>query len=66
MEPVTTIVDTQENQSKLVCSLCKVTHGACIRCSHGMYSYIITLVLKLSYIDHLSKHFSFYTHEFLL
>ncbi|KAG2610278.1 hypothetical protein PVAP13_4KG179200 [Panicum virgatum] len=35
MEPVTTIVDTQENQSKLVCSLCKVTHGACIRCSHG-------------------------------
>ena len=66
MEPVTTIVDTQENQSKLVCSLCKVTHGACIRCSHGMYSYIITLVLKLSYIDHLSKHLIFYTHEFLL
>jgi hypothetical protein len=41
MEPVTTIVDTQENQSKLVCSLCKVTHGACVRCSHGMYSYVI-------------------------
>ncbi|KAG0513376.1 hypothetical protein BDA96_10G096700 [Sorghum bicolor] len=35
MEPVTNIVDTQENQSKLVCSLCKVMHGACVRCSHG-------------------------------
>jgi hypothetical protein len=37
MEPVTNIVDTQENQSKLVCSLCKVMHGACVHCSHGMY-----------------------------
>ncbi|XP_062228389.1 uncharacterized protein LOC133926457 isoform X1 [Phragmites australis] len=35
MEPVTNIVDTQENQTKLVCSLCKVMHGACVRCSHG-------------------------------
>ncbi|AQK83122.1 uncharacterized protein [Zea mays] len=35
MEPVTNVVDTQENQSKLVCSLCKVMHGACVRCSHG-------------------------------
>lgn len=35
MEPVVNIVDTQENQSKLVCSLCKVMHGACVRCSHG-------------------------------
>ena len=72
MEPVTTIVDTQENQSKLVCSLCKVTHGACIRCSHGMYSYIITLVLKLSYIDHHSPntliviHMSFYFKIFVV
>ncbi|KAJ1258529.1 hypothetical protein BS78_10G082300 [Paspalum vaginatum] len=35
MEPVTNIVDNQENQAKLLCSLCKVTHGACVRCSHG-------------------------------
>ncbi|OEL14014.1 Protein Jade-1 [Dichanthelium oligosanthes] len=35
MEAVTNIVDTQEIQSKLVCSLCKVMHGACVRCSHG-------------------------------
>ncbi|CAL5051735.1 unnamed protein product [Urochloa decumbens] len=35
MEPVNNIVDTQENQSKLVCSLCKVMHGTCVRCSHG-------------------------------
>ncbi|KAL6605990.1 hypothetical protein ACP70R_041643 [Stipagrostis hirtigluma subsp. patula] len=35
MEPVTNIVDTQENQAKMVCNLCKVMHGACVRCSHG-------------------------------
>ncbi|XP_015694147.1 uncharacterized protein LOC102713003 isoform X1 [Oryza brachyantha] len=35
MEPVTNVEDIQENRTKLVCSLCKVMHGACIRCSHG-------------------------------
>ncbi|KAF8772708.1 hypothetical protein HU200_005676 [Digitaria exilis] len=35
MEPVTNIVDAQENQPKLVCSICKVMHGTCVRCSHG-------------------------------
>ncbi|KAL6861844.1 hypothetical protein ACP4OV_017544 [Aristida adscensionis] len=35
MEPVTNKVDTQENQTKLVCNLCKAMHGACVRCSHG-------------------------------
>uniref|UniRef100_A0A0D9WN48 PHD-type domain-containing protein n=1 Tax=Leersia perrieri TaxID=77586 RepID=A0A0D9WN48_9ORYZ len=35
MEPVTNVGDIQENRTKLVCSLCKVMHGACIRCSHG-------------------------------
>ncbi|XP_062233262.1 uncharacterized protein LOC133930603 isoform X3 [Phragmites australis] len=35
MEPVTNIVDTQENQTKMVCNLCKAMHGACVRCSHG-------------------------------
>lgn len=47
MEPVINIVGTQETQSKLVCSLCKVMHGACVRCSHGMYFYIIALVTPL-------------------
>ncbi|KQK01719.1 uncharacterized protein LOC100826983 isoform X2 [Brachypodium distachyon] len=35
MEPVTNIGCVQENRRKLVCSICKVKHGACIRCSHG-------------------------------
>ncbi|KAG8077091.1 hypothetical protein GUJ93_ZPchr0006g43904 [Zizania palustris] len=35
MEPVTNVGDFQDNWTKLVCSLCKVMHGACIRCSHG-------------------------------
>uniref|UniRef100_A0ACD5ZQC0 Uncharacterized protein n=1 Tax=Avena sativa TaxID=4498 RepID=A0ACD5ZQC0_AVESA len=35
MEPVTNIGDIPENRTKMVCSLCKVMHGACVRCSHG-------------------------------
>jgi hypothetical protein len=41
MEPVTNMVDTLENQTKLVCSLCKMMHGTCVRCSHGMYFCLI-------------------------
>jgi hypothetical protein len=37
MEPVTNVGSVQENQWKLVCSICKVKHGVCVRCSHGMY-----------------------------
>uniref|UniRef100_A0A453PQ34 PHD finger protein n=1 Tax=Aegilops tauschii subsp. strangulata TaxID=200361 RepID=A0A453PQ34_AEGTS len=35
MEPITNVGWVQENQRKLVCNICKVKHGACIRCSHG-------------------------------
>uniref|UniRef100_J3LHG5 PHD-type domain-containing protein n=1 Tax=Oryza brachyantha TaxID=4533 RepID=J3LHG5_ORYBR len=35
MEPVTYVGSIQENQRKLVCSICKVKHGVCVRCSHG-------------------------------
>lgn len=35
MEPVTNVGSVQENQWKLVCSICKVKHGVCVRCSHG-------------------------------
>ncbi|KAL6635194.1 hypothetical protein ACP70R_027865 [Stipagrostis hirtigluma subsp. patula] len=35
MEPVSNLGDVQENRLKLVCSICKVKHGACVRCSHG-------------------------------
>jgi len=30
---------------KLTCSICKVKHGACVRCSHGMYLHLISLIL---------------------
>jgi hypothetical protein len=36
MEPVSNIGDIPENRTRMVCSLCKVMHGACVRCSHGM------------------------------
>jgi hypothetical protein len=39
MEPVTNFNNVQENRMKLTCSICKNKHGACVRCSHGMYSY---------------------------
>ncbi|KAL6911553.1 hypothetical protein ACP4OV_000358 [Aristida adscensionis] len=35
MEPLTNLGNVQENRMKLACSICKVKHGACIRCSHG-------------------------------
>lgn len=36
MEPVMNIRGVQETRKKLVCNVCKVKHGACVRCSHGM------------------------------
>jgi hypothetical protein len=47
MEPVTNIGDIPENRTKMVCTLCKVMHGACVRCSHGMYFHS---VLSLSIV----------------
>ncbi|KAG1366994.1 hypothetical protein COCNU_13G007840 [Cocos nucifera] len=35
MGPVMNIEGVQETRRKLVCNVCKVKHGACIRCSHG-------------------------------
>ncbi|XP_034575751.1 uncharacterized protein [Setaria viridis] len=35
MEPVTNLDNVQENRMKLTCSICKIKHGACVRCSHG-------------------------------
>ncbi|AQK56345.1 Putative PHD-finger domain containing protein family [Zea mays] len=35
MEPVFSLENVQENRMKLTCSICKIKHGACVRCSHG-------------------------------
>lgn len=35
MEPITNMGGIKETRRKLVCNVCKVKHGACIRCSHG-------------------------------
>ncbi|KAM0880887.1 hypothetical protein ACQ4PT_033289 [Festuca glaucescens] len=35
MEPVTNVGSVQENPMKMVCTICKVKRGACVRCSHG-------------------------------
>ncbi|XP_066332609.1 uncharacterized protein [Miscanthus floridulus] len=35
MEPVLSLENVQENRMKLTCSICKIKHGACVRCSHG-------------------------------
>ncbi|OVA04768.1 zinc finger protein [Macleaya cordata] len=35
MEPIMNIEGIKETRRKLVCYLCKVKYGACVRCSHG-------------------------------
>ncbi|KAL5992914.1 hypothetical protein ACLOJK_013833 [Asimina triloba] len=39
MEPIVNVGAIAETRKKLVCYLCKVKHGACIRCSHGTRCY---------------------------
>ncbi|KAL5212227.1 hypothetical protein ABZP36_023074 [Zizania latifolia] len=35
MDPVSNVGSVQQNQRNLVCNICKVKHGVCVRCSHG-------------------------------
>ncbi|XP_028775037.1 uncharacterized protein LOC114731945 isoform X2 [Neltuma alba] len=35
MEPVMNVGGVQETRKKLVCNICKLKFGACIRCTHG-------------------------------
>ncbi|XP_023518349.1 uncharacterized protein LOC111781857 isoform X1 [Cucurbita pepo subsp. pepo] len=35
MEPVMNLGGVKETRKKLVCNICKVKYGACLRCSHG-------------------------------
>lgn len=36
MEPIVNVEGISETRGKLVCNVCKVKWGACVRCSHGM------------------------------
>ncbi|KAI5062799.1 hypothetical protein GOP47_0021346 [Adiantum capillus-veneris] len=36
MEPIMNVEGVREERWKLLCSICKEKHGACIQCSHGM------------------------------
>lgn len=40
MEPIMNIDGIKETRKKLVCNVCKVKYGACVRCSNGMFSYL--------------------------
>ncbi|PIA31106.1 hypothetical protein AQUCO_05200002v1 [Aquilegia coerulea] len=35
MEPIMNLEGIKETRQKLVCTVCKVKYGACVRCSHG-------------------------------
>ncbi|XVF39427.1 hypothetical protein PTKIN_Ptkin01aG0033700 [Pterospermum kingtungense] len=35
MEPIINVGGIKDTRKKLVCNVCKVKHGACVRCSHG-------------------------------
>ncbi|XVE60397.1 hypothetical protein DITRI_Ditri05aG0125400 [Diplodiscus trichospermus] len=35
MEPIINVEGIKDTRNKLVCNVCKVKYGACVRCSHG-------------------------------
>lgn len=37
MEPIINVGGINDTRKKLVCNVCKVKNGACVRCSHGMF-----------------------------
>ncbi|XP_040969610.1 uncharacterized protein [Gossypium hirsutum] len=37
MEPIINAGGINDTRKKLVCNVCKVKNGACVRCSHGMF-----------------------------
>lgn len=41
MEPIMNIGGIKDTRRRLVCFLCKVKHGVCIRCSHGMFAFFL-------------------------
>ena len=43
MELVTNMGGTKESRRKLVCNVCKLKYGACVRCSHGMFYCLLEL-----------------------
>lgn len=43
MEPVMNIGGVKESRRKLVCNVCKVKFGACVRCSHGMFCCLLVV-----------------------
>lgn len=43
MEPIMNVDGIKETRRKLVCNVCKVKCGACVRCSHGMFCCLLIL-----------------------
>lgn len=44
MEPVLNEEGVPTMRKKLVCNVCKVKHGVCVRCSHGMFLLIFPII----------------------
>lgn len=40
MDPVMNVGAIKETRKKMVCNICKVKWGACVRCSHGMFLFL--------------------------
>ena len=54
MEPIINIDGIKETRKKLVCNVCKVKYGACVRCSNGMFIFfqkLVCMVLHLSSLN---------------
>lgn len=55
MEPVMNLGDIKETRKKLVCNICKVKYGACLRCSHGMFIAPLFYAILLFCLDDASE-----------
>lgn len=45
MEPIRNIEGVRDERWRLLCSICKEKHGACIQCSHGTFFVAMTIFL---------------------
>lgn len=50
MEPILGVERIAETRRKLVCNVCKIKCGVCVRCSHGMSSHAIFFSALLSWL----------------
>ncbi|CAK9176108.1 unnamed protein product [Ilex paraguariensis] len=52
MEPIVNLEGMKETRKKLICYLCKVKWGACVRCCDGMFCCLFYTTLHFCWMVH--------------